>query len=103
MRRPVCTAAQNDYVGTMDAVTSRPLPGRPLAVPNLLTYARIVAGPLVGCCMYLKAILAGGIWFCWDSLVIFLTAGGTDIIDCDFAPSLCQTSRLGRMLDSIVD
>ena len=31
----------------MDAITSRPLPGRPLAVPNLLTYARIVAVPLV--------------------------------------------------------
>ena len=31
----------------MDSVTSRDLPARPLAVPNLLTYARIAAVPAV--------------------------------------------------------
>ena len=39
----------------MDAITSRPLPGRPLAVPNLLTYARIVAVPVVVACMFGQA------------------------------------------------
>ena len=58
----------------MDAVTSRPLPGRPLAVPNLLTYARIVAVPLVVACMYGQAILAGGMWLRWVALVIFIAA-----------------------------
>src|SRR5712675_593541 len=103
MRRPVCTAAQTDYVGTMDAVTSRPLPGRPLAVPNLLTYARIVAVPLVVACMYSQAILAGGMWLRWVALVIFITAGVTDILDGYFARSLGQQSSFGRMLDPIAD
>jgi len=31
----------------MEAVTTRPVPTRPLALPNLLTYARIVAVPAV--------------------------------------------------------
>src|SRR6267143_5750987 len=101
MRRPVCTAAQNDYVGTMDAVTSRPLPGRPLAVPNLLTYARIVAVPLVVASMYWQEILAGGMWLRWVALAIFIAAGVTDILDGYFARSLGQQSSFGRMLDPI--
>jgi len=32
----------------MNTVTSRQLPARPLAVPNLLTYGRIVAVPVGG-------------------------------------------------------
>jgi cardiolipin synthase len=99
----MCTAAQKDYVGTMEAVTSRPLPGRPLAVPNLLTYARIVAVPLVVACMYWQAILAGGMWLRWVALVIFIAAGVTDILDGYFARSLGQQSSFGRMLDPIAD
>ena len=87
----------------MDAVTSRRLPGRPLAVPNLLTYARIVAVPLVVACMYWQAILAGGMWLRWVALVIFITAGVTDILDGYFARSLGQQSSFGRMLDPIAD
>src|SRR5262245_48735368 len=64
-RRPVCRTAQNDYVRAMEAVTSRPLPGRPLAIPNLLTYARIVAVPLVVACLYVESILDGGLWLRW--------------------------------------
>src|SRR5258708_6989159 len=101
MRRPVCTAAQNDYVGTMDAVTSRPLPGRPLAVPNLLTYARIVAVPLVVACMYWQAILAGGVWFRLVALVVFLAAGGTHILDGYFSRSPGPQSSLCRLLGPI--
>src|SRR6266478_2200206 len=87
----------------MDAVTSRPLPGRPLAVPNLLTYARIVAVPLVVACMYWQAILAGGMWLRWVALAIFIAAGVTDILDGYFARSLGQQSSFGRMLDPIAD
>src|SRR6266481_5075728 len=101
MRRPVCTAAQNDYVGTMDAVTSRPLPGRPLAIPNLLTYARIVAVPLVVACMYWQSILSGGMWLRWVALVIFVAAGITDILDGYFARSLGQQSSFGRNRDPL--
>jgi len=95
--------AQNDYVGIMDVVTSRPLPARPLAVPNLLTYARIVAVPLVVACMYWQAILSGGVWLRWVALTIFIAAGITDILDGYFARSLGQQSSFGRMLDPIAD
>jgi cardiolipin synthase len=87
----------------MEAVTSRPLPGRPLAVPNLLTYARIVAVPLVVASMYWQEILAGGMWLRWVALVIFIAAGVTDILDGYFARSLGQQSSFGRMLDPIAD
>ncbi|HKD29583.1 MAG TPA: CDP-diacylglycerol--glycerol-3-phosphate 3-phosphatidyltransferase [Xanthobacteraceae bacterium] len=87
----------------MDAVSSRPLPGRPLAVPNLLTYARIVAVPLVVACLFGQSIPAGGIWLRWVALAIFIAAGVTDILDGYFARSLGQQSRFGRMLDPIAD
>jgi cardiolipin synthase len=91
------------YVRTMDAVTTRPLPGRPLAIPNLLTYARIIAVPMVVACMYWQAILFGGMWLRWVALAIFITAGITDILDGYFARSLGQQSSFGRMLDPIAD
>ena len=87
----------------MDAATTRRFPGRPLAVPNLLTYARILAVPLVVACMYWQALLSGGIWLRWLALVIFITAGITDILDGYFARSLGQQSSFGRMLDPIAD
>lgn len=87
----------------MDAITSRPLPGRPLAIPNLLTYARIAAVPVVVACMYWQAILLGGMWLRWVALAIFVAAGITDILDGYFARSLGQQSSFGRMLDPIAD
>src|ERR1700681_2119470 len=91
------------YVRPMDAVTTRPIPARPLAVPNLLTYARIVAVPLVVACMYAQSILAGGMWLRWVALAIFIAAGITDILDGYFARTLGQQSSFGRMLDPIAD
>src|SRR5580704_3776436 len=91
------------YVRAMDAVTTRPIPARPLALPNLLTYARIVAVPLVVACMYGQSILAGGMWLRWVALALFIAAGITDILDGYFARSLGQQSSFGRMLDPIAD
>src|SRR6202795_5039296 len=91
------------YVRLMDAVTTRPVPGRPLAVPNLLTYARILAVPLVVARMYWQSILAGGMWLRWVALALFIAAGITDILDGYFARSLGQQSSFGRMLDPIAD
>ncbi len=92
-----------DYVSRMDVVTSQRLPARPLAVPNLLTYARILAVPVVVGCMYWQSILQGGIWLRWLALAIFIAAGITDILDGYFARSLGQQSSFGRMLDPIAD
>jgi cardiolipin synthase len=74
-----------------------------LAIPNLLTYSRIVAVPLVVACMYWQAILFGGMWLRWVALAIFIAAGITDILDGYLARSLGQQSSFGRMLDPIAD
>ena len=91
------------YVDFMDAATSHSLRGRPLAIPNLLTYARIVAVPIVVGAMYWQSILQGGLWLRWVALAIFVAAGITDILDGYFARSLGQQSSFGRMLDPIAD
>jgi cardiolipin synthase len=81
---------------------------RTFALPNLLTYARIVAVPLVVACMYWSDILQGGIlqgglWLRWVALVIFIAAGVTDFFDGYFARMWGQQSSFGRMLDPIAD
>src|SRR6478672_2242906 len=87
----------------MNLVTSRNLPARPLAVPNLLTYARIVAVPVVVACLYWQDILQGGLWLRWVALVIFIGAGVTDLLDGYFARKWGEQSAFGRMLDPIAD
>src|SRR5262245_30251731 len=87
----------------MDAVTSRPLPGRPLAIPNLLTYARIAAVPVVVACLFAQALPSGGLWLRWVALAIFIAAAITDFLDGYLARSLGQQSSFGRMLDPIAD
>ena len=87
----------------MNAVGSRPLPARPLALPNILTYARIAAVPVVVGLMYWQGIEGGGLWLSWLALVIFTAAGVTDFLDGYLARMWGQQSSLGRMLDPIAD
>ena len=87
----------------MNMVTSRPLPARPLAVPNLLTFARIIAVPAVVACLYWQNILQGGVWLRWVALFIFISAGVTDVLDGYFARKWGEQSAFGRMLDPIAD
>jgi CDP-diacylglycerol---glycerol-3-phosphate 3-phosphatidyltransferase len=75
----------------------------PLALPNLLTYSRIAAVPVVVGCMYWSGILDGGLWLRWVALAVFIAAGITDILDGYLARSWDQQSALGRMLDPIAD
>jgi cardiolipin synthase len=89
--------------GRMDVTTTRPLPARPLALPNLLTYARIVAVPAVVACMSWQMFLQGGVWLRWVALAIFIGAGITDILDGYLARMWGQQSNFGRMLDPIAD
>jgi cardiolipin synthase len=79
------------------------LPAHPLALPNILTYARIAAVPVVVGLMYWQGILGGELWFRWLALAIFIAAGVTDILDGYFARMWGQQSSLGRMLDPIAD
>jgi cardiolipin synthase len=79
------------------------MPARLFALPNLLTYGRIAAVPVVVALMYWQSILQGGLWLRWFALAIFIAAGITDVLDGYFARSWDQQSLLGRMLDPIAD
>ena len=87
----------------MNTASSEQLPARPLALPNILTYARIAAVPVVVGLLYWQSILDGGLWLRWVALAVFVAAGVTDILDGYFARIWGQMSSLGRMLDPIAD
>jgi cardiolipin synthase len=87
----------------MTTTTNPPSSARAFALPNLLTYARIAAVPVVVACMYWQAILEAGLWLRWVALVIFVAAGITDVLDGYFARMYSQQSSFGRMLDPIAD
>jgi cardiolipin synthase len=73
------------------------------AVPNLLTYARIAAVPVIAACLFWYAIFGGGYWLRWAALGIFIGAAITDLVDGWYARRFGQLSTLGRMLDPIAD
>src|SRR3954447_20319110 len=87
----------------MKSASTRAMPSRPLALPNILTYARIAAVPAVVACMYGSEILQHSLWLRWLALAIFISAGVTDFLDGYFARLWGQQSALGRMLDPIAD
>src|SRR5258706_15429252 len=87
----------------MEVATPTPLRTRPLAVPNLLTYARIVAVPAVVAWLYWQDILQGGIWLRWVAVSLFIAAGITDFLDGCLARRWGEFSSFGRMLDPIAD
>jgi CDP-diacylglycerol--glycerol-3-phosphate 3-phosphatidyltransferase len=70
----------------------------PLSLPNLLTYGRIAAVPLVAVCLYLDPL-----WLRWVALFVFVSAGVSDFFDGYLARRWAQQSALGRMLDPIAD
>jgi cardiolipin synthase len=82
---------------------STSLPSRPLALPNLLTYARIAAVPVVVGALFCQAVLQGPLWLRWVSLAIFLVAAATDALDGYVARAWEQQTSFGRMLDPIAD
>jgi CDP-diacylglycerol--glycerol-3-phosphate 3-phosphatidyltransferase len=71
---------------------------RAVSLPNLLTYGRIAAVPLVVACL-----LAGGFQWRWTALGLFIAAAITDFLDGYLARLWSQQSSLGRMLDPIAD
>ena len=68
---------------------------RPWTLPNFLTFARLAALPFL-----VMAILDGR---AWASLVIFLAAAVTDIVDGYLARRFSMGSPLGAWLDPIAD
>jgi cardiolipin synthase len=76
---------------------------RAFNLPNLLTYGRIVAVPLVVLCFYLEGHLKSSDTARWAALAIFTLASLTDYLDGYLARIWQQTSNIGRMLDPIAD
>jgi cardiolipin synthase len=68
------------------------------SLPNILTYGRILAVPLVVACFYIP-----GDTFRWVALALFISAAVTDFFDGYLARIWDQQSPLGRMLDPIAD
>lgn len=73
------------------------------SVPNLLTYARILAVPLIVLCFFLEGRLQGSDPARWAALAIFTIASITDFLDGYLARIWKQTSNIGKMLDPIAD
>ena len=67
-------------------------------LPNLLTYSRIAAVPVVVVLMLVDRPLGN-----WLALGVFIAAGITDILDGHLARKWGQQSSLGRILDPIAD
>ncbi|MGL4291886.1 MAG: CDP-diacylglycerol--glycerol-3-phosphate 3-phosphatidyltransferase [Phreatobacter sp.] len=72
-------------------------------IPNMLTYGRVVAVPLVAACLFVQVIYESGLWLRWVALTIFIIAAITDYFDGYLARALSQQSAIGRMLDPIAD
>ena len=69
------------------------------SLPNLLTYGRIVAVPLVVACMFWPEVDA----MRWTAFGLYAAAAVTDFFDGYLARAWSQQSALGRMLDPIAD
>jgi cardiolipin synthase (CMP-forming) len=72
-------------------------------LPNMLTYGRIVAVPLIVLCFFIEGHLKSSDWARWASLSIFIVASITDYFDGYLARAWQQQSNIGRMLDPIAD
>ncbi len=70
-----------------------------LALPNLLTYGRVAAVPVVAALLFWPE----KDWARWTALGIFAVAAITDFFDGYLARVWSQQSSLGRMLDPIAD
>ncbi|WP_183190293.1 CDP-diacylglycerol--glycerol-3-phosphate 3-phosphatidyltransferase [Ancylobacter tetraedralis] len=77
--------------------------GHAFSLPNILTYGRCVAVPLVAGCLFWADILEGGLWLRWLALVLYIVAAITDFFDGYLARAWQQQSAIGRMLDPIAD
>jgi len=87
----------------MNIATTRGLAKNTLSLPNILTYARIAAVPVVVGCIYVQSILDGPLWLRWVALAVFIAAAVTDFLDGYYARIWDQQSAFGRMLDPIAD
>jgi cardiolipin synthase (CMP-forming) len=102
--QPLSTLPRRRYGAAMNSTTTTGrLRAHSLALPNMLTYGRIVAIPIVVGCMFSQSILDGPLWLRWVALAFFIAAAISDFLDGYLARIWAQQSSLGRMLDPIAD
>ena len=70
-----------------------------LNLPNLLTYGRVAAVPVVVALLFWP----NDHWARWSALAVYVAAAITDFFDGYLARAWSQQSSLGRMLDPIAD
>ena len=87
----------------MNIATTRATAKSSLSLPNILTYARIAAIPVVVGCVFDESIMEGPLWLRWIALAVFIAAAVTDYLDGYYARIWDQQSAFGRMLDPIAD
>ena len=88
---------------TTNRVGAAPTGSRAFALPNMLTYSRIAAVPVVAACLFAGTIYGFGYWLRWVALFVFVAAALTDLVDGWAARTYGEQSSLGRMLDPIAD
>ena len=71
----------------------------PWSLPNILTYGRVAAVPVVAGCLFWPAVDT----MRWVALGLYTLAAVTDFFDGYLARAWSQQSALGRMLDPIAD
>jgi CDP-diacylglycerol--glycerol-3-phosphate 3-phosphatidyltransferase/cardiolipin synthase len=81
------------------ATTTTSQTNRNWALPNILTYGRVAAVPLVVGFLFWPSES----WARWTALAIYTAAAITDFFDGYLARVWAQQSSLGRMLDPIAD
>lgn len=81
------------------AMSSVQRSSRHWSLPNILTYGRVVAVPMVVALLFWPE----EDWMRWSALGIFAAAAITDFFDGYLARAWSQQSSLGRMLDPIAD
>jgi cardiolipin synthase len=72
-------------------------------IPNMLTYGRILAVPLIVLCFFIEGRLQSSDLARWTGFALFAIASITDYLDGYLARIWNQTSNIGRMLDPIAD
>jgi len=87
----------------MNIATTRGTTSRAMSLPNILTYGRIAAIPVVVGCIYAQSIADYPLWLRWVAVTIFIGAAVTDYLDGYYARIWNQQSAFGRMLDPIAD
>ncbi|WP_244613082.1 CDP-diacylglycerol--glycerol-3-phosphate 3-phosphatidyltransferase [Methylosinus sp. Ce-a6] len=87
------------FLRGMTSTAIPPRRGRALSLPNILTYGRLVAVPVVAGLLQWP----DEYWMRWTALGVFTAAAITDFFDGYLARAWAQQSSLGAMLDPIAD